>query len=59
MDGVKVIAICPIQGDGEHKLVALLSDGRMFERSRDPRAINYGPGQHAGHVWKPIAGPLG
>ena len=44
MTAEKVIAVHPFMGDGEHKIAALTSDGRLFERKRDNRGINYHPG---------------
>jgi len=54
-----IVQMCPVQGDGEHKVLALTSYGRLFERSRDPRAVNYSPmNPGPNYVWKLLKGPL-
>jgi hypothetical protein len=57
MTAEKVIAVHPFMGDGEHKIAALTSDGRLFERKRDNRGINYHPGDSAPFEWTEIATP--
>ncbi|MGH3511448.1 MAG: hypothetical protein ACRDRB_04140 [Pseudonocardiaceae bacterium] len=53
-----ITQICPLQGDGEHKVIALTSKGRMFERRNDPRGnFNRRPGQPLVYEWVEFQGP--
>jgi hypothetical protein len=54
----RVIQLCAMMGEGEHKMVVLTSGGQMFERIRDPKAFANRPGFTAGYIWKLIPGPL-
>jgi hypothetical protein len=54
-----LVAMCPMMGEGQHLLVVMTSEGRMFERRADPRPTNFdplNPGQK--YIWKEIKGPL-
>ena len=35
-----IVQMCPLVGDGEHKLVVLTRSGRIFERMVDTRQFN-------------------
>lgn len=55
----QIIQLCSMMGDGEHKMVALTNQGRLFQRQRDPRSFNSGPHNPGGaYIWVPMKGPL-
>lgn len=53
-----VVAICPMQGEGQHTLVVLTDRGRLFERVADPKQFNTGPNAQRAYLWRELKGPL-
>ncbi len=53
-----IINIVSMPHEGEHKLVVLTSDGRLFERIRDPRNFNTTGRVQDNYLWRQFKGPL-